>query len=129
MCTVRADILLPRWQRMREQLFSNDIKIAILNKLQELGEEDYYLDLRSTSQGYVLALIDQLISLPPGEWDSTIRCQPLTVLAFLYDRILYAEAHLRELGQAEVANRPDDRALLEWGVTDLWDQRDTKRHP
>ena len=97
MTSIRANILLSRWEGIRERMFSLEIKIAVLNKLTKLSEEDYYLDLRNTAESRLIVLIEQLDSLPPDQWSIFVDQQPLTLLSFLYDRVLYVE-----IGRAHV---------------------------
>lgn len=125
----RANLLLARWQDLRDRIFGLDIKIAVLTNLRKLSEEDYYLDLRGTSEARVLHLIEQLSSLSPGQWSDFIKVQPLTLLGFLYDRVLYVEQYLGELGDAEVLDVVPDGMLLKWGLVKLWDERDIVKYP
>jgi hypothetical protein len=129
MTSVQAKILLSRWQDIRERIFSLEIKIAVLNKLNKLSEEDYYLDLRNTSESRLLLLIEQLALLPPDRWNNFVKEQPLTLLSFLYDRVLYVEQHLNHLGQGELIAWDSNEDLLTWGLVKLWNERDIGDYP
>ena len=124
-----ATIILARWRDIRERVFSLDMKIAVLKNLNQLSEEDYYIDLRNTSEARLLDLIEQLGLLPTDQWSIFVNGQPLTLMSFLYDRFLYVEKYLTDLAQADVFQECPEADLLKWGLVQLWNERDINTYP
>lgn len=115
------------WNELFHRVFNKQLSdVIIKEKLKYFGNRTEYINERNNSSEKVVKLINDLLlvdDLPVDYMGEIVSAAELTEQQFLFDRFLYMDEHLKQLGEKDFYVSDKSSDFVRYGLIDIWDAR------